>query len=211
MRMEPPEGGSTMFEYDAVLNSVFLNFYGTLWSEGKLDQATKEVERIRSARAVGCETCRNLRFSGAQEQGLTEADVDLLEDGYAESELSPRWKAALAWSDAVTGAPRVDAPKLRESIARGVLRPRVRRAHAPGRPGGRVREGHGRVGAAARAPRHDDPDADSRLGHSVGGGLRRRRPRQPGGGVRRPPDTGSALIGRGPAAVDGDDRRGDRA
>ncbi len=117
MRMEPPEGGSTMFEYDAVLNSVFLNFYGTLWSEGKLDQATKEVERIRSARAVGCETCRNLRFSGAQEQGLTEDDVDLLEDGYAESDLSPRWKAALAWSDAVTGAPRVDAPKLRASMA----------------------------------------------------------------------------------------------
>jgi len=118
MRMEPPEGGSTMFEYDAVLNSVFLNFYGTLWSEGKLDQATKEVERIRSARAVGCETCRNLRFSGAQEQGLTEADVDLLEDSYAESALSDRWKAALAWSDAVTGAPRMDAPKLRDAVAR---------------------------------------------------------------------------------------------
>jgi len=117
MRMEPPEGGSTMFEYDPVLNSVFLNFYGTLWSEGKLDQATKEVERIRSARAVGCETCRNLRFSGAQEQGLTEADVDLLDDGYAESELSPRWKAAPAWSDAVTGSPQVDAPGLRRSIA----------------------------------------------------------------------------------------------
>ena len=123
MRMEPPEGGSTMFEYDAVLNSVFLNFYGTLWSEGKLDQATKEVERIRSARAVGCETCRNLRFSGAQEQGLTEDDVDLLEDGYAESDLSPRWKAALAWSDAVTGAPRVDAPELRASIAQEFSEP----------------------------------------------------------------------------------------
>ena len=120
MRMEPPEGGSTMFEYDAVLNSVFLNFYGTLWSEGKLDQATKEVERIRSARAVGCETCRNLRFSGAQEQGLTEDDVDLLEDGYAESDLSPWWKAALVWSDAVTGAPRVDAPEAAERRSRGV-------------------------------------------------------------------------------------------
>ncbi len=123
MRMEPPEGGSTMFEYDAVLNSVFLNFYGTLWSEGKLDQATKEVERIRSARAVGCETCRNLRFSGAEEQGLTEDDVDLLEDGYAESDLSPRWKAALAWSDAVTGAPRVDAPELRASMAQEFSEP----------------------------------------------------------------------------------------
>lgn len=113
MRMEPPEGGSTMFEYDPVLNSVFLNFYGTLWSEGKLDQATKEVERIRSARAAGCETCRNLRFSGAQDAGLTEADIELVEDGYATTELSPRWKAALAWSDAVTGSPRDDAPSRR--------------------------------------------------------------------------------------------------
>jgi alkylhydroperoxidase family enzyme len=110
MRMEPPPGGSTMFEYDDVLNAVFLDFYGTLWSEGKLDQPTKEVERIRSARAVGCETCRNLRFAGAQEQGLTEADIALVHDGYADTALSARWKAALDWSDAVTGSPRDDAP-----------------------------------------------------------------------------------------------------
>ena len=118
MRMEPPDGGSTMFEYDPVLNAVFLNFYGTLWSEGKLDKATKEVERIRSARAVGCETCRNLRFAGAQEDGLTEQAIASVEDGYEQSDLSERWKAALTWSDAVTGAPRVDAPKHRAATAK---------------------------------------------------------------------------------------------
>ena len=111
--MNPPEGGSTMFEYDPELNAVFLRFYGTLWSDGRLDQATKEVERIRSARAVGCETCRNLRFAGPQEEGLTEAILDHVDDGYETSALSTRWKTALAWADAVTGFPSTDAPPRR--------------------------------------------------------------------------------------------------
>ena len=113
MRMNPPEGGSTMFEYDAQLNAVFLRFYGTLWSDGKLDQATKEVERIRSARSIGCETCQNLRFAGPQEEGLTEEIIADVDDGYEATALSPRWKTALEWSDAVTGYPSTDAPPRR--------------------------------------------------------------------------------------------------
>lgn len=113
MRMNPPEGGSTMFEFDPELNAVFLRFYGTFWSQGVLDQATKEVERMRSARAVGCETCRNLRFAGAVEEGLDEAELAKVDDGYAETDLSPRWKTAVAWSDAITGYPITDAPPRR--------------------------------------------------------------------------------------------------
>jgi alkylhydroperoxidase family enzyme len=113
MRMHPPDGGSTMFEYAPELNAVFLRFYGTLWSEGALDQATKEVQRMRSARAVGCETCRNLRFAGARDEGLTEELLDHVDDGYAASALPQRFKTALDWSDAVTDYPVTDAPPRR--------------------------------------------------------------------------------------------------
>jgi alkylhydroperoxidase family enzyme len=117
MRMLPPEGGSTMFEFDPELNAVFLRFYGTLWSEGALDQATKEVERIRSARSIGCETCRNLRCAGARDEGLSEEILVDVDDGFETTALAPRWKAALAWSDAVTGYPTTDALPLRAATA----------------------------------------------------------------------------------------------
>jgi alkylhydroperoxidase family enzyme len=111
--MLPPEGGSTMFEHDPELNAVFLRFYGTLWSNGALDQATKEVERMRSARVIGCETCRNLRFAGARDEGLTEQLLTDVDEGYATSALPQRWKTALLWSDAVNGYPVTDAPPRR--------------------------------------------------------------------------------------------------
>jgi alkylhydroperoxidase family enzyme len=93
-----------------------LRFDGTLWSEGALDQATKEVERMRSARAVGCETCRNLRFAGARDEGLTEELLDHVDDGYGASALPQRFKTALEWSDAVTAYPVTDAPPLRAAV-----------------------------------------------------------------------------------------------
>ena len=53
--MQPPEGGQSLFDHDPELFAAFNRFYGTLWTEGDLDQAAKEVGRIRNAR-VGCWT-----------------------------------------------------------------------------------------------------------------------------------------------------------
>ena len=81
----------------------FMRLYGTLWRDGIVDPATKEVVRLRNARTTGCGYCRNVRFASARDAGLTEERVALIEDGYAASSLSSREKAAIALTDVVLG------------------------------------------------------------------------------------------------------------
>lgn len=54
MRIPVPEGGASLFDWQPELFATFNRFYGVLWSEGVLDQPTKEVGRIRNARVVDC-------------------------------------------------------------------------------------------------------------------------------------------------------------
>ena len=79
---------------------AFLRLYGTLWSHGVVDQPTKEMARIRNARIVDCVICKNTRFAGAREQGLTEDVVDRIRDDWSQRALSARHKAALRAVDA---------------------------------------------------------------------------------------------------------------
>lgn len=53
MRIEPPASG-IFFDHQPELFARFNRFYGTLWSEGVLDQPTKEIGRIRNARITDC-------------------------------------------------------------------------------------------------------------------------------------------------------------
>jgi AhpD family alkylhydroperoxidase len=89
---------------------AFATLYGRVWRDGVVDQATKEVMRLRNARLTGCGYCRNVRFDGARRAGLEETDVALIDDRYATSGLSPRHKTAIALTDVVLGrTERVDA------------------------------------------------------------------------------------------------------
>ena len=54
MRINPPEGGQSLFDHQPELFSTFNTLYGTLWTEGTVDQATKEAGRLRNARVVDC-------------------------------------------------------------------------------------------------------------------------------------------------------------
>jgi AhpD family alkylhydroperoxidase len=83
--------------------AAFMDLYGRLWRDGIVPQSTKEVARLRNARLTGCGYCRNVRFAGAREDGLGEDDVALIDDGWAESSLSPRRKSAIALTDVVLG------------------------------------------------------------------------------------------------------------
>jgi alkylhydroperoxidase family enzyme len=87
------------------LLGAFLRLYGTLWSRGEVDQFTKEMARIRNARTVNCPICKATRFAGARAEGLSEAIVDEIRDGYSTSDLAPRHKAVLAWVDAFLAEP----------------------------------------------------------------------------------------------------------
>ena len=51
---DSPRRASWAFEDGPELYGLFNRYYGTLWSNGELDQATKEVGRLRSARVNDC-------------------------------------------------------------------------------------------------------------------------------------------------------------
>ncbi len=108
-RVANPPGGLTPFDHQPELWAAFNRYYGTLWSDGVVDDATKEVGRLRNARVTGCGICKNLRFASAREQGLDEEHVTLIDDGYADSELTHRWKLAIRLADALIADARVDA------------------------------------------------------------------------------------------------------
>jgi len=100
-RVRNPEGGLTPFDHRPELWAAFNRFYGTLWSDGVVDDPTKEVGRLRNARVTGCGICKNLRFANARDQGLDEDSVALITDGFADSDLPLRWKLAIRLADAL--------------------------------------------------------------------------------------------------------------
>jgi alkylhydroperoxidase family enzyme len=114
-RVRSPKGGLTPFDHQPPLWAAFNAFYGTLWSQGIVDDPTKEVGRLRNARVTGCGICKNLRFDRAREQGLDEEHVELIDDGYADSTLPPRWKLAARLADALIADARVDG-ELRSAL-----------------------------------------------------------------------------------------------
>jgi AhpD family alkylhydroperoxidase len=85
--------------------AAFWRLYGILWSHGTVDQATKEVARLRNARTTGCRYCQNVRFDGARQAGLTEDRVALIDDGFAASDLSPVEKTAIRLVDSFLADP----------------------------------------------------------------------------------------------------------
>jgi AhpD family alkylhydroperoxidase len=98
------------------LLQAFLRLYGTLWSHGELDQATKELARIRNARTIDCPICKAIRFKGAREEGLTEEVVDRIRDGYHTSDLSDRQKTVLRYVDAFLASPGEIGEDLRRQL-----------------------------------------------------------------------------------------------
>jgi hypothetical protein len=54
MRIAPPDGGQSLFDYEPELFETFNRLYGTLWTDGSLEQPVKETARIRNARVVDC-------------------------------------------------------------------------------------------------------------------------------------------------------------
>lgn len=115
-RADVPAGGVTPFDHVPDAWAAFNRYYGTLWSEGVLDQATKEVGRLRNARVTGCGICRNLRFDGARAAGLTEDLVELIDDDYDTSDLPERWKLAARWADVLIHDPGGSTPELRDAL-----------------------------------------------------------------------------------------------
>lgn len=76
---------------------VDLNYQ--VWFGGAVEPAALEVARLRNARTVNCVFCRSVRYDVARADGLTEALVEQIDDGYENSALSERHKLVLAFTD----------------------------------------------------------------------------------------------------------------
>lgn len=94
---DPISGSALALQPEAL--AAFNRLYGTLWSRGQLDHASKELARLRNARKTNCVFCRNVRFSKARAEGLSEEQVDQIQDGYENSDLSDRQKLILRYTD----------------------------------------------------------------------------------------------------------------
>ena len=86
-------------------STAFWRLYGTLWSHGTVDQATKEVARLRNARTTGCRYCQNVRFEGARQAGLSEDRIALIDDQFESADLSPREKTVIRFVDSFLDDP----------------------------------------------------------------------------------------------------------
>jgi AhpD family alkylhydroperoxidase len=121
-RIRPPKTDSTdpversALAHQPALLAAFTRLYGTLWSHGVLDLPTKEMARLRNARITDCRFCRSVRFAGARDEGLSEALVDEIRDGYEDGPLSSRQKAVLRYTDAFLKTPGDVDASLREAM-----------------------------------------------------------------------------------------------
>ncbi|MFT4614208.1 MAG: alkylhydroperoxidase family enzyme [Bacteroidia bacterium] len=90
-----------------------------VWKAGPLTAAEIEVARLRNARTVNCVFCRNVRYDIAKDAGLDEAQVAMIDDDYAGSDLGEREKLIIAFVDQYYGNPAgmADDLKLRLQMA----------------------------------------------------------------------------------------------
>jgi AhpD family alkylhydroperoxidase len=93
-----PIRGDVLAEQPEAMNA-FWRLYGLLWSHGTVDHTVKEVARLRNARVTGCAYCRNVRFSIARDEGLTEDRVALITDEFERSALTEQEKTVIRFVD----------------------------------------------------------------------------------------------------------------
>lgn len=89
----------TLLAHRPELAAAFQRLYATMWTDGIVPQSLKETARMRNARVTDCGFCKNVRFDGALADGLDEAQIELIADGYESSALSEDQKLVLRWTD----------------------------------------------------------------------------------------------------------------
>ena len=103
--VEPAHFGSVLAHQPGIAAS-FSALYGRFWGSDVVPARIKEVARMRNARVTECGFCRNVRFDKALAQGLGEAVVDDITDGYETSaRLTDAEKAVLTFTDALIHDP----------------------------------------------------------------------------------------------------------
>ena len=84
----------------AMLGFVMEQFYGQIFFGGKVDQRYKQLARLRLSTLHGCRTCNKQNVPGALAAGITEAQIEALED-YEHGPFDEADKAVLAFAEQV--------------------------------------------------------------------------------------------------------------
>lgn len=104
-RVSPPAEQTGHILRDSALGRVaetvepWVGLNHCVWYAGAVEPASLEVARLRNARTVNCVFCRSVRYDVARADGLTEDQVEQIDDGYESSSLSERHKLVLAFTD----------------------------------------------------------------------------------------------------------------
>jgi len=107
----------------AALVQPLIDYGQTVEAQG-LEPALMELVKIRASQMNGCAVCLDMHIRGAREAGETEERVYML-NAWRESALfTPREKAALGWTEALTRlaethAPDTDYEAVREQFSEG--------------------------------------------------------------------------------------------
>jgi len=84
--------------------------FGNAVHKSGLEDSLMELVKIRASQINGCAMCLHMHTAGARKHGETEERLYLL-DAWRESPLyTPRERAALAWTEALTLLPETHAP-----------------------------------------------------------------------------------------------------
>lgn len=84
--------------------------FGKAMLQSGLEEGLMELVKIRASQINGCAFCLHMHTAEARKKGETEERLYLL-DAWRESPLySPRERAALAWTEALTLLPETRAP-----------------------------------------------------------------------------------------------------
>lgn len=96
--------------------SEIIKLNGLVWRESIVPAAILETIRLRNARTVNCVYCKAVRYDVAVADGFTEDRAQMVNDGYRDSALPPREKAAITLADAYLGYPAGADARARDEI-----------------------------------------------------------------------------------------------
>ncbi len=112
-RVTPPQTGGDHVIRDSALGMVpetiehFIDLTAAIWDASPLSAAEIELARLRNANYVGCVFCKAVRYDVAIDAGLDEGKVAMINDNFADSELSDRNKLILRFVDHYLHSPGV--------------------------------------------------------------------------------------------------------
>ncbi|MEM7283776.1 MAG: carboxymuconolactone decarboxylase family protein, partial [Pseudomonadota bacterium] len=84
-----------------LLNFVMQDFYAKIFFGGRVDQRYKQLARLKLSLVHGCRTCNKQNVPGALEAGISQAEVDAMEN-YQDGPFSDADKAVLRYAELVS-------------------------------------------------------------------------------------------------------------